>query len=152
FVSVDLNALANNSHHFSIQDLTAAGGTNPLQNTGLDLQKDVLPWVGQYASFAVFPQSHTSSPRVPPVGEVPLLQPRDNNATAAALKKAIDYQRAHGTTINQSSSGGFTLFTSGPNASDGSVVTSGKGWAIFASNQQAAQAVINRINGQGDTL
>ncbi len=152
FVSVDLNALANNSHHFSIQDLTAASGSNPLQNTGLDLQKDVLPWVGQYASFAVFPQSNTASPGVPAVGEVALLQSRDDNATAAALKKAIEYQRSHGTTVNQSSFGGFTLNTSGPSASNGAVVTSGKGWAIFASNQQAAQAVINRINGQGDTL
>jgi hypothetical protein len=31
-------------------------------------------------------------------------------------------------------------------------VTSGKGWALFASDQQAAQAVINRFNGQGDPL
>jgi Protein of unknown function (DUF3352) len=152
FVSVDLNALNSNSHHFSIQDLAASGGGSPLQNTGLDLQKDVLPWIGQYASFAVFPQSTTTTNGMPAVGAVALLQSRDDNATAAALKKALDYQRSHGTSVNQSQFGGFTLYTSGQSGNNGAVLTSGKGWAIFASDQQAAQAVINRINGQGDTL
>ncbi len=150
FASVDLNALSNNSHHFNLQDVFATSGNNPLKNTGLDWQKDVQPWIGQYASFAVFPvTSNTTAAATPAVGAVALLQSRDDNATATALKKALDYQRAHGATVNQSQFGGFTLYTSGR---DGGVVTSGKGWAIFASNQQAAQAVINRINGQGDTL
>lgn len=152
FVSVDLNSLNNNSHNFSIEKLIASSGTNPLKDSGLDLQKDVLPWVGQYASVAVFPQSGGSSAGALQVGEVALLQSRDDNATAAALKKALDYQRAHGNTVNQSSFGGFTLYTSGQSGANAAAVTSGKGWAIFASNAQAAQAVINRINGQGDTL
>src|SRR5262249_32138974 len=136
----------------SIQDLAASAGGNTLQNTGLDLQKDVLPWVGQYASFAVFPQAGAATNGVPAVGAVALLQSRDDNATAAALKKALEYQRAHGATVNQSQVGGFTLYSSGQGGNNAAALTSGKGWAIFASDQQAAQAVINRINGQGDTL
>src|SRR5262249_48410627 len=139
FVAVDLNALNSNSHHFSIQDLAASAGGNTLQNTGLDLQKDVLPWVGQYASFAVFPQAGAATNRVPAVGAVALLRSRDDNATAAALKKALDYQRAHGATVNQSQVGGFTLYSSGQGGNNAAALTSGKGWAIFASDQQAAQ-------------
>lgn len=151
FASVDLNALANNSHNFSIQNLTAATGSNALQDTGLDLQKDILPWLGQYASFAVFPQA-SSIAGMPAVGEVAMLQSNNDSATAAALTKAVNYQRSHGKTVNQSQFGGFTLYTTGASNGQGAVLTSGKGWAIFASDQQAAQAVINRINGQGDTL
>jgi hypothetical protein len=162
YVSIDILQYAKNSHNFSVNNLFQTGGqaqTDPIkQATGLDWQTDILPWVDRDIAVAAFPgpapvasanDSGASSP-LAGVGVVILIQSKDNSAAQTAMKKAANFQAGQGNAISQSTFSGFTLYSE--NGGNGLTFTAGSGWAIIASDTAAAQMVIDRVNGKGDTL
>jgi hypothetical protein len=85
------------------------------------------------------------------MGIVALVQSRDDNAAKAAIAKLNAHERQQGTTVQQSSYNGFTLYATGSGSSSG-LYGSGSGWVLVASNAEAAHAVIDHINGSSDSL
>jgi len=82
---------------------------------------------------------------------VALVQSRDDNAAKAAISKLNAHEKQQGITVQQSSYNGFALYATGSGSSSG-LYGSGSGWALIASNAEAAHAVIDRINGNSDSL
>lgn len=156
FASVDLVAAANNNFKINPADLVGEQASALQKATGLDWQKDVVPWVGQDLSVGVFPlaSAQTGQAVTDPgsaMGVALLVQSRDDNAAKAALAKLNGHLKQQGTTIHSSSYKGFTLYGPSDGAASGSY-GAGSGWVVIASNANAAHAVIDRINGSGDTL
>jgi uncharacterized protein DUF3352 len=152
FASVDLAAAASNNFHINPADL-AGGQADTLQKaTGLDWQKDVIPWVGRDIAVGVFPLANAQQAAANPaaaVGVTVLIQSRDDGAAKAAITKATAHLKQQGATFQQSTYNNFTLYTASSDASSGSsagIVGNGNGWVLFASNAEAAHVVIDRIN------
>lgn len=179
FVGIDTVQAAVNNHHVTEGDLTKASGqTDTLrQQTGLDWQNDVVPWLSRTLAFAAFPRTAPQGAGLGPsanVGFAYLLQSRDDAKAQAAMKKAADFQTQQGHTVAKSSYGGFTLYSVAPSSnfaassapgapgvatvydpgasSPGVTVTAGKGWALIASDPNAAHVVIDRLNGGSGSL
>lgn len=154
FASADLAAAANNSFNINPADIVGAQATAMQKATGLDWQKDVVPWAGPDVALGVFPLANAQQAAANPaasVGVVALIQSRDDNAAKAAIGKLNAHEKQQGTTVQQSSYNGFTLYATGSGSSSG-LYGSGSGWVLIASNAEAAHAVIDRINGGSDSL
>jgi Protein of unknown function (DUF3352) len=156
FASADLEAAAKNNFKINPADL-AGGAASTLQKaTGLDWQKDVMPWVGRDIAVGVFPTASGEQIATNPgasIGVVALVQSRDDNAAKAAIGKLNSHLKQQGTSTEQSSYKGFTLYASnGDSPAGNGMYGSGSGWVLIGSNAAAAHAVIDRINGSGDTL
>jgi uncharacterized protein DUF3352 len=169
YVSVDVVNAATNGHHVSVNDLTQnTGQTEAIRKaTGLDWKDDVLPWLGRGIAFAAFPNGSASADAIVPFGQagaVFLLQSRDDGKAQAALAKAADFQKQQpNTTVDTTSYNGFTIYRIGgaspsiglngtaPGA-EHAAFAAGKGWAILSTSVSNVQAVIDRLNGSGDTL
>lgn len=179
FAGIDTVQAAVNNHHVTEGDLTKGSGqTESLrQQTGLDWQHDIVPWLSRNLAFAAFPRTAPQGAGAGPnanIGFAYLLQSHDDGLAQAAMKKAADFQTQHGHTVSKTSYGGFTLYSvastsdfassSAPGApgvatvydpgasSPGVTVTAGKGWALIASDPNAAHAVIDRLNGGSSSL
>ncbi len=154
FASADLAAAANNNFNINPADTVGSQATALQKATGLDWQKDVVPWAGPDVAIGVFPlgnsQQATANPATA-MGVVALVQSRDDNAAKAAIGKLNAHEKQQGTTLQQSSYNGFTLYATGSGSSSG-LYGSGSGWLLIASNTDAAHAVIDRINGGSDSL
>lgn len=158
FASVDLMAATNNNFKINPTDLVGQQAATLQKATGLDFQKDVVPWVGRDIAVGVFPLANAQSGQAindptSAVGVAILVQSRDDNAAKAALTKMNNHLKQDGSSVQSSSYKGFTLY--GP--ADSSSPSSGSygadsGWVLIASNASAAHTVIDRINGSGDTL
>lgn len=154
FASADLAAAANNGFNINPADIVGAQATAMQKATGLDWQKDVVPWAGPDVALGVFPLANAQQAAANPaasVGVVALIQSRDDNAAKAAIGKLNAHEKQQGTTVQQSSYNGFTLYATGSGSSSG-LYGSGSGWVLIASNAEAAHAVIDRINGGSDSL
>ncbi|HEY7342798.1 MAG TPA: DUF3352 domain-containing protein [Ktedonobacterales bacterium] len=154
FASADLAAAANNNFNINPLDMIGAQASALQKATGLDWQKDVVPWAGPDVAVGVFPLANSqqaAANAATAVGVVALIQSRDDNAAKAAIGKLNAHERQQGTTLQQSSYNGFTLYATGSGSSSG-LYGSGSGWALIASNTDAAHAVIDRINGGSDSL
>jgi uncharacterized protein DUF3352 len=179
FAGIDTVQAAVNNHHVTEGDLTKGSGqTESLrQQTGLDWQRDIVPWLSRNLAFAAFPRTAPQGAGAGPnanIGFAYLLQSHDDGLAQAAMKKAADFQTQQGHTITKASYGGFTLYSvasasdfassSAPGAPGvatvydpgasgaGVTVTAGKGWALIASDPNAAHAVIDRLNGGSGSL
>lgn len=148
FASVDLAAAASNNFHINPSDL-AGGQADTLQKaTGLDWQKDVIPWVGRDIAVGVFPLANAQQAVANPaaaVGVTVLIQSRDDGAAKAAITKLTGRLKQQGTTIQQSTYNNFTVYTAGSGTASG-LIANGNGWVLFASNAESAHVVIDRIN------
>ncbi|HKT38101.1 MAG TPA: DUF3352 domain-containing protein [Ktedonobacterales bacterium] len=154
FASADLAAAANNNFNINPADLIGAQASALQKATGLDWQKDVVPWAGPDVAVGVFPLANSQQAvanATTPVGVVALIQSRDDNAAKAAIGKLNAHERQQGTTLQQSSYNGFTFYATGSGSSSG-LYGSGSGWVLIASNAEAAHSVIDRINGSSDSL
>jgi Protein of unknown function (DUF3352) len=154
FASADLAAAANNNFKINPADLVGEQAAMLQKATGLDWQKDVVPWAGPDVALGVFPLANAQQAATNPasaVGVVALIQSRDDNAAKAAIGKLTAHVKQQGTTVNQSSYNGFTLYAAGSGSSSG-MYGSGSNWVLIASNAEAAHAVIDRINGSSDSL
>lgn len=155
FSSVDLLAASNNKYSFDLKQFTSVDSQSGQGLAGLDFAKDVQPWLGRTVTAAMFMSSGTSatsSPIAGQIGMVALVQSRDDGASRAAVTKAVANQRANGQTINQTAYGGFALYEASSAGGTLSAVAAGKNWVVIASETAAAKAVIDRINGSGDSL
>lgn len=158
YASVDLMAASNNNFKINPADLVGQQASTLQKATGLDFQKDVVPWIGQDIAVGVFPLANAQSGQaindpMSAVGVTILIQSRDDNAAKAALTKMNNHLKQDGSSIQSSSYKGFTLY--GPAASSSPSSGSygaGSGWVVIASSANAAHMVIDRINGSGDTL
>jgi hypothetical protein len=154
FASADMAAAANNNFNINPADMIGSQAAALQKATGLDWQKDVVPWAGPDIAFGVFPlanaQQATTNPAAS-MGVVALVQSRNDNAAKAAISKLNAHDKQQGTTVQQSSYNGFTLYATGSGSSSG-LYGSGSGWVLVASNADAAHAVIDRINGSSDSL
>ncbi len=154
FASADMAAAANNNFNINPADMIGSQASALQKATGLDWQKDVVPWAGPDVAFGVFPLANAQQAAANPaasMGIVALVQSRDDNAAKAAIAKLNAHEKQQGTTAQQSSYNGFTLYTTGSGSSSG-LYGSGSGWVLIASNAEAAHAVIDRINGSSDSL
>lgn len=154
FASADLAAAANNNFNINPADVVGAPATALQKATGLDWQKDVVSWAGPDVALGVFPLANAQQAIANPaasVGVVALIESRDDNAAKAAISKLNAHAKQQGTTIQQSSYNGFTLYSTGSGSSSG-LYGNGGGWVLIASNTEAAHAVIDRINGSSDSL
>ncbi|MGE5334241.1 MAG: DUF3352 domain-containing protein [Nitrososphaerota archaeon] len=159
FASADLVAAANNSFNINPANLTSDQKTMLKNATGLDWDTDIKSWVGQDLAMGVFPlanaqQGQALTSPAGAIGVTVLIQSRDDNAARSAINKVNAHLKQQGKTLNPSSYKGFSLYA--PDASGATSTTgiygSGSGWVVFASNQGAAHAVIDRIGGSGDNL
>jgi hypothetical protein len=156
FVSADLAAAANNNYKLNPADLLGGDAKMIQQGTGLDLQKDVLPWAGPDIALGVFPLANSkqgtaiTNPAAA-VGVVGLVQSHDDNAAKNAVAKFNAHLKQQGSTLKQATYKGFSLYSSGSDNAAG-LFGNGSGWVIIASNTEAAHAVIDRLNGNGETL
>lgn len=154
FASADMAAAANNNFNINPADMIGSQAAALQKATGLDWQKDVVPWAGPDIAFGVFPLANAQQAAANPVasmGIVAIVQSRDDNAAKAAIAKLNAHEKQQGNTAQQSSYNGFTLYATGSGSSSG-LYGSGSGWVIIASNAEAAHAVIDRINGNSDSL
>ncbi len=154
FASADMAAAANNNFNINPADMIGSQAAALQKATGLDWQKDVVPWAGPDVAFGAFPLANTQQAAANPaasLGIVALVQSRDDNAAKAAIGKLNAHEKQQGTTVQQSSYNGFTLYATGSGSSSG-LYGSGNGWVLIASNAEAAHAVIDRINGSSDSL
>ena len=156
FASVDLMAAANNNYKINPADLVGQQAATLQKATGLDWQKDVVPWVGRDIAVGVFPLSTAQAGQAitdpgAAVGVTVLVQSRDDNAARAAIAKMNAHLKADGSSVKSSSYKGFTLYGPASEPSSGAY-GAGSGWVVIASNANAAHAVIDRINGGGDLL
>jgi Protein of unknown function (DUF3352) len=164
YVSVDLVAANNNSHHVTAFDPARTFGPAFQKSTGLNWQSDVTPWLGRMATVAVFPGqlsgavagNSTATPSTAAsslVNAVGILQSRDDGAAERTIAKLENNAQQHGATFSQSSYGGYTLrTTAAANTLGFSTVANGKGLVILANTESAAKTVIDRSNGQGTNL
>lgn len=158
FSSIDLLAASNNKYSFDLNQFTQVNAQSGQGLAGLDFAKDVQPWLGRTVTAAMFMSGGTSgtsatrSPIAGQIGMVALVQSRDDGASRAAVTKAVANQRANGQTINQTSYGGFALYEVSSAGGTLSAIAAGKNWVVIASDTAAAKAVIDRINGSGDSL
>ncbi|HEX5440232.1 MAG TPA: DUF3352 domain-containing protein [Ktedonobacterales bacterium] len=154
FASADMAAAANNKFNINPADMIGSQAAALQKATGLDWQKDVVPWAGPDIAFGAFPLANAQQAIANPaasMGIVALVQSRDDNAAKAAISKINAHEKQQGTTVQQSSYKGFTLYATGSGSSSG-LYGSGSGWVLIASNTEAAHAVIDRINGSSDSL
>ncbi|HEX5439394.1 MAG TPA: DUF3352 domain-containing protein [Ktedonobacterales bacterium] len=158
YASVDLMAASSNNYKINPADLVGQQASALQKATGLDWQKDVVPWVGRDIALGVFPlgSAQTGQAVTDPasaVGVSVLVQSRDDNAAKAAITKMNAHLKQEGSSVQSSTYKGFTLYgpanTSSPSSG---AYGAGSGWVVIASNSNAAHAVIDRINGNGDTL
>lgn len=154
FASADMAAAANNNFNINPADMIGSQAAALQKATGLDWQKDVVSWAGPDIAFGAFPLANAQQAAANPaasLGIVALVQSRDDNAAKAAISKLNAHEKQQGTTAQQSSYNGFTLYATGSGSSSG-LYGSGSGWVLIASNADAAHAVIDRINGNSDSL
>ncbi len=156
--SIDLIAAATNGYHYDPRKLdTGTGGTSVDQiqkATGLNWQSDVLPWLGREIAVGVFPKPGAATGGTALMnpgdqfGAAFLLQSRDDGKAQAAVAKAASFQKQQGHSVSQANYGGLTVYAvQDSSGSGGSAFVAGKGWAIIASDADAAHAVIDRLNG-----
>lgn len=154
FASADLVSAASNNFKINPANLAGDQAAMLQKATGLDWQKDILPWVGRDVAVGVFPlasgQQAIANPSAA-VGVTVLVQSRDDNAAKSAIGKLNTHLKQQGTALQQSSYKGFTLYAPTANSPSG-LYGSGSGWVIAASNADAAHAVIDRIISGGDSL
>ncbi|HEX8036775.1 MAG TPA: DUF3352 domain-containing protein [Ktedonobacterales bacterium] len=169
-VSVDLVAAAAHGQRITLGDLgnaTGQSGTVQLL-TGLDWDKDILPWVGRDMALAIFQRQPpyrspngsqgTSATNVnDTIGAALLLQSRDDAAAQAAIRKAANYQQSQGFTLVSLDYHGLTLYHTSLLQGDesGTTLAAGKGWAIIAGDLPAARVLVDRLTGNSsatDTL
>ncbi|HEX6542934.1 MAG TPA: DUF3352 domain-containing protein [Ktedonobacterales bacterium] len=154
FASADLLAASSNNFHINPTDLMNDQAVAFQKASGLDWQKDILPWVGRDIAVGVFPLASAQQGNTNPatsVGVVALIQSRDDGAARSAIDKLNSHLKQQGTSTEQSSYKGFTLFAAGSGSASG-IYGSGSGWVIAASNAEAAHTVIDRLNGTSDSL
>ena len=153
FASADLVNAANNNFKINPADVVGNQAATLQKATGLDWQKDVLSWVGRDIAVGVFPlasaqQGQAITNPAAAVGFTVLVQSRDDNAAKAAIAKLNTHLKGQGTSVQQSTYNGFSLYAIGTGSSSG-IYGSGGGWVIAASNAEAAHTVIDRINNGG---
>jgi hypothetical protein len=159
YLSVDLTAAGNNSHHLTPQGLLQSSGAAAqlLRATGLDLQTDVLPWVGPGVTLGVFPDLTGAAGAAGGTGGSPadyalLLQSHDDAAAQRAIQKAVAYEGAHGATLGTSSYGGYTVYAPSGGGYGAGALATGSGLVLLASSSDAAHRVIDSAGGHGTTL
>lgn len=169
-VSVDLIAAAAHGQHLTTGNLgnaSSQGDTFKLL-TGLEWDKDILPWVGRDIAIAAFqrqPPYHSpnggqgASPTKvnDTIGGAFLLQSRDDGAAQAAIRKAAKHQESLGLTLATLDYHGLTLYHASLLQGDesGTTLAAGKGWAIVAGDLPAAREIVDRLTGNSsdsDTL
>lgn len=169
-VSVDLVAAAAHGQRVTAGILGNAPGQGDAFKlmTGLDWEKDVLPWVGRDMAFAVFQrqppygspnsgQGASATKANGTLGGAFLLQSRDDGAAQAAMRKASMYQQNLGSTVTMLDYHGLTLYHTSLVRGDesGTTLAAGNGWAIVAGDLPAARTLIDRLTGDSsaaDTL
>ena len=159
FASADLVAAGNNKFNINPTNLTADQKKALKNDTGLDWDNDIKSWVGQNLAVGVFPlasaqQGQAIANPAAAVGVAVVIQSRDDNAAKATIGKVNDHLRQQGKTLKSSTYKNFTLYAPETASTTGAagIYGSGSGWVIVATNDEAAHAVIDRLNGSGDTL
>jgi hypothetical protein len=172
YSSFDLQQVSQNSHNVTQQDVASTTNTSGFeQETGLDFQKDVAPWVKRSFSFSLVDISSQSTPGSfssgPTYSTVFLIATHDVNASNATIQKVITTQQQkygvkfttityQGTTLysdvdsvqSQQSATSFTPI-GGPSPLVMGIV---KDQVIITNTLAVAQQVIDRANGNGATL
>ena len=156
YTSFDLQQIAQNTHQISENDIAGTINTSLDQSTGLNFQQDVQPWIGRGLAYAIV--SIAQQPRAS-VGSVYLISTRDTNASNASIQKAINaQQQKYHVTFTSISYGGVTLQSDVDSVqSQGSSATPlvlgiVKDQVVIASTVAVAEQVIDRANGNSDTL
>ena len=156
FGAVDLLNAQSHGHQFNLGTLTNPGPNGQLspiqQATGLNWNTDVKPWLGRVVAVAVFPGGGGSSV-ASQYGIVIMIQSSDDGKAQAALTKVVNTQQGHGSHFSTSTYGGLTVYAedNGSGVTGGSAAA-GKGWVALSNTSAALQAVIDRLNGNGDRL
>ncbi len=171
YTSFDLQQVAQNTHNVSQQDVAGTTNTSGFeQATGIDFQKDVVPWIKRGFSYSLVniasQPSSSGFGRQTIYGTVFLISTHDTNASNATLQKIVQTQeQKYGvkfTTINYQ---GTTLQSDvdsvqsqqdefGNPAGKASPLVLGivKDQVIIANTVAVAEQVVDRANGHGDTL
>lgn len=156
FGAVDLLNAQSHGHKIDLGAFTnpgAGGQPSPLQQgTGLDWNTDVKPWLGRVVAVAAFPGAASGGGGSVGFGQynaAVLIQSSDDGKAQAALAKLVQHEQQQGRQATTSSYNGFTVYEA-QNASG--AFTAGKGWVAVSSNRAGLQAVIDRLNGNGDRL
>jgi hypothetical protein len=163
YASFDLQQFSQGNHKVSLNDVTSTVNSGLEQSTGLNFQNDVQPWLGRGFAYALVSvtQGASSGDTGPQsnAGTVYLISTRDTNAANASLQKAITTQeQRHHVTFTSISYGGVTLQSdvdSAQSQGDGVaplVLGIVKDQVVIASTVAVAEQVIDRANGNGDTL
>lgn len=172
YTAFDLQQIAQNSHNVSQQDVAGTTNTSGFeQATGLDFQKDVAPWVKRSFSFALVDVTSQATPdgygTRTTAGTVFLISTHDTNASNAAIQKIITNQeQKYGVKFTTISYQGTTLYSDVDSVqsqqANGSFSAAGqpaplvlgivKDQVIIASTVAVAEQVVDRANGNGDTL
>src|SRR5262249_23003526 len=78
----------------------------------------------------------------------------DDSASQAAVRKAVACQQQKGSSLAQAAYGGLTIYTLSDAQSGraSGAFVAGNGWVVLASDDNAARAIVDRLDGKGDTL
>jgi uncharacterized ParB-like nuclease family protein len=166
YSSFDLQQVAQNSHGVTQKDVAGTTNTSGFeQETGLDFQKDVAPWIKRSFSFSLVSISTQQAPSRGGFGTVFLIATHDTNASNATLQKIMRTQeQKYGVTFTSISYKGTTLQSdvdsvqNQPSAGFGRAAAAPlvlgivKDQVIIASTVAVAEGVVDRANGNTDTL
>lgn len=166
YSSFDLQQVAQNSHHVTQDDVAGTTNTSGFeQATGLDFQKDVVPWVKRSFSFSLVDVTRQPAPGgfgTRTVFEtVFLISTHDVNASNAAIQKIITNQeQKYGVKFTTISYQGTTLESDVDSAQSQQrlgkpsplVLGIVKDQVIIANAVAVAEQVVDRAKGNGDTL
>ncbi|HLW02583.1 MAG TPA: DUF3352 domain-containing protein [Ktedonobacterales bacterium] len=173
YSSFDLQQVSQNSNSHNVTQQDVSGTTNTTgfeQETGLDFQKDVVPWIKRSFSFSLVDISSHPSPdgfgAQSVYGTVFLISTHDVNASNATIQKIITTQKQkYGVTFKSITYEGTTLQSDvdsvqsqqneSPFAANGPaplVMGIVKDQVIIASTVDVAEQVVDRANGHGTTL
>lgn len=169
-ISIDLVAAAAHGQRITAGDLGNAIGQSDSFKllTGLDWDKDILPWVGRDMAFTIFqrqPPSRSPNASQGPsaanvndtIGGAFLLQSRDDAAAQTAIRKAANYQQSQGLNLVSLDYRGLTLYHASLLQGDesGTTLAAGKGWAVVAGDLPGARVLVDSLTGNSsaeDTL
>ena len=111
-------------------------------DTGVDFQADVLPWLGPDISFAVLDARDFES-----VDAAAMFGVQDHAAASDFLDDWLEYiEDEEGARFEEDSSGGFDIWADG---GEEQFYALSNDWLVFATTEDALDEVLDRIAGDG---
>ena len=111
-------------------------------DTGIDFEEDVLPWLGPDISFAVLDVRGFES-----VDAAAMFGVQDHGAASGFLEDWLEYMEdEEGARFEEDSSGDFDIWA---DEGEEQFYALSKDWLVFATTEDALDEVLDRISGEG---